>query len=84
MHAFYRRNQRDAKIQGHLRSVNKGRTANLAAHVLAKVEVSNDLEMVWPDVPPDCILDFIANDIPNVVQIIKLGVPLKKPSVLFF
>ena len=36
------------------------RTANLAAHVLAKVEVSNDLEMVWPDVPPDCILHFVA------------------------
>ena len=43
------------------------RTANLATHILAKVGVSNDLEMVWSDVPPDCILHIVTNDIPNIV-----------------
>lgn len=43
------------------------RTANLAAHVLGKEGVSNDLEIVWPDMPPECILHIIANEIPDVI-----------------
>ena len=42
-------------------------TANLAANVLAREGVSNDLEIVWPDVPPECILHIVGNEIPDVV-----------------
>ena len=41
------------------------RTANVAAHKLAKVGVGDELCKVWLGVPPDCILDVISEDIPS-------------------
>lgn len=43
------------------------RTANSAAHVLAREGVSNEMSMVWAEVPPDCILHIVADEIPDVV-----------------
>ncbi|KAE8766505.1 ADP-ribosylation factor-like protein 8B-A [Hordeum vulgare] len=43
------------------------RSANVAAHKLAKIGVGEELCSVWQGSPPDCILDVIADDIPNLV-----------------
>lgn len=42
------------------------RSANGVAHLLAKVSwVSHELSRVWPHEPPDCILQFVSDDIPS-------------------
>ncbi|XP_073351845.1 uncharacterized protein [Aegilops tauschii subsp. strangulata] len=42
------------------------RSANEAAHKLARVSVGDERSRVWVGVPPDFILDIVANDIPNL------------------
>ena len=41
------------------------RSANVAAHKLAKVGVGDELCKVWLGVPPDFVLDVISDDIPS-------------------
>ena len=41
------------------------RSANIAAHKLAKVGVGDELCKVWLGIPPDCVLDVISDEIPN-------------------
>lgn len=41
------------------------RTANRAAHILAKLAVSEQVSQEWRAVPPECILHVIAAEIPN-------------------
>nr|XP_020198784.1 uncharacterized protein LOC109784596 [Aegilops tauschii subsp. strangulata] len=41
------------------------RTANQAAHTLAKVAVGDGISQVWRHAPPDCILSVIANELPD-------------------
>lgn len=41
------------------------RTANVAAHKLAKIGVGDELCYVWLGDTPDCVLDVISDDIPN-------------------
>ncbi|KAI5007181.1 hypothetical protein ZWY2020_047129 [Hordeum vulgare] len=43
------------------------RSANVGAHKLAKIGVGEEVCSVWQGSPPDCILDVIADDIPNLV-----------------
>jgi hypothetical protein len=43
------------------------RTANSAAHRLAKEGVSIEMNKVWLDEPPDCILQIVADEIPGFV-----------------
>ena len=41
------------------------RSANVAAHKLARVGVGDELCKVWLGLPPDCVLDVISDEIPN-------------------
>ena len=41
------------------------RSANVAAHRLARVGVGDELCKVWFGIPPDCVLDVISDEIPN-------------------
>ena len=41
------------------------RSANIAAHKLAKIGVGEELCKVWLGSPPDCILEVIAGEIPD-------------------
>ena len=41
------------------------RTANVAAHKLAKVRVGDELCKVWLGSPPDFVLSVISDDIPS-------------------
>ena len=43
------------------------RTANDAAHILAKEGISMEMNKVWLDGPPECILLIVAEEIPGVV-----------------
>lgn len=43
----------------------KRRSANRAAHILAKLAVGNELCEEWRATPPDCILHVIADEIPS-------------------
>ena len=43
------------------------RTANRAAHVLAKLGISNRASMLWDLVPPDCILSIVSDEIFSLV-----------------
>ena len=43
------------------------RSANVAAHKLAKVGVGEELCKVWLESPPDCVLDVIADEMPDFV-----------------
>ena len=42
------------------------RSANKAAHKLARVRVGDEISNVWRLMPPDSILDVIADEIPNL------------------
>ena len=42
------------------------RSANEAAHKLARVSVGDERSHVWVGVPPEFLLDVVANDIPNL------------------
>ena len=44
------------------------RSANSAAHILAKLGVSDELCNVWLQSPPDCILQVVAAEIPDFVE----------------
>lgn len=44
----------------------KRRTANRAAHILAKLAVGEEICQEWHSMPPDCILHVIADEIPNI------------------
>ena len=41
------------------------RSANIAAHKLARVGVGDELCKVWLGVPPDFVLSVVADDIPE-------------------
>lgn len=43
------------------------RSANRAAHILAKVAVGDGISQVWRHASPDCILSIIADEIPDFV-----------------
>lgn len=49
----------------HFRVTWTQRSANVAAHKLAKVGVGEERSELWLVTPPDFILDVISDDIPN-------------------